>query len=1062
MALRTLGGLGLSGVSFRRPKPLLLLAYLTLEGPQDRRFLAELLWPHAADPRQSLSVAASQLRAAAPGALRAEAGRLWTRLECDALLLREAAANQEWQTVVDLYGGPFLAGLDLDDGNVELEEWLYGTRELLASHAQHALVELAERSLAGGNRRAAASLAERAAAMRDETDGDDDALLARLYALLVATSNPRAPALRQEAAAIGLELAADEAPQRRATAHNLPVPLTSFIGRTGQLAELKRLLDEGQRLVTIVGFGGNGKTRLSLALGHQLLAAQAFDQICFVSLETVTDPERLLPQVAAALGAPPGAHGPLEDLRGKLGERRALLILDNLEQVAAGAPRLLELLEACPGTSLLVTSREPLELPPETLFLLEGMTLPPDARAALAEPERYDGLGLYLNVARRFDPRFQLDAENVAATLRVCQLVDGSPLGLELAAALARVIPAQELAAELEANLDVLVSTLPAQPVRHSSLRAIFERTWALLTDAERSALAGSAVFHGGFTRDAAEAVVGMDLALLSALLDRSLLRRHAGRYYLHPVVKQYAREKLTEEPVARELRDRHAAHYLALLASKAPFDLTAGQRQAFEELDRDHADLRAAWEWAAESGRTDLLEPTLQLLSRYLITRGRLRELSQLLARAEAAAPEGSLLTALVMRMQAHIMMRNDAPGAQALLERALPIVERHGSDLQVAQIRFGLGMTMAFLGDPERARRFMLEALPALERHDDRELLGACLSNLGMFTADRDEEDGWIKRAVATSRRTGNTADLVKLLNNLAVTCALGYGDHRASIGFISEAIELEREEIGRPYLLAYFHCYAAYHHTNAGDEAGAARHAAAATRLLAERQPGEEYAFRDGLKANWAQGHVHYLRGDTELARAAAQQAAPEGNSYELLAWLALEAGDAQAAEEHRQAHLAALSPLTSVRARAHWLLVADLLRVEVLSLSAGGSEASGGLSAEALATLRAALAMIVAYRFVPLALEGFTTAYALAPAVTGDRLLAVAAHHPAARYHTRRRAGGLLQAREAGGGARGPASEPKRAAVAGLTPDALLTLARELDQRLGSAHVQVTEP
>ena len=117
---------------------------------------------------------------------------------------------------------------------------------------------------------------------------------------------------------------------------------------------------------------------------------------------------------------------------------------------------------------------------------------------------------------------------------------------------------------------------------------------------------------------------------------------------------------------------------------------------------------------------------------------------------------------------------------------------------------------------------------------------------------------------------------------------------------------------------------------------------------------------------------------------------------------------------------------------------------------------------GSGDEALATLRAALAMIVAYSFVPLALEGFTTAYALAPAVTGDRLLAVAAHHPAARYHTRRRAGGLLQAREAGGGARGPASEPKRAAVAGLTPDALLTLACELDQRLGSAHVQVTEP
>lgn len=534
-----------------------------------------------------------------------------------------------------------------------------------------------------------------------------------------------------------------------------------------------------------------------------------------------------------------------------------------------------------------------------------------------------------------------------------------------------------------------------------------------------------------------------MDLALLSALLDRSLLRRHAGRYYLHPVVKQYAREKLTEEPVARELRDRHAAHYLALLASKAPFDLTAGQRQAFEELDRDHADLRAAWEWAAESGRTDLLEPTLQLLSRYLITRGRLRELSQLLARAEAAAPEGSLLTALVMRMQAHIMMRNDAPGAQALLERALPIVERHGSDLQVAQIRFGLGMTMAFLGDPERARRFMLEALPALERHDDRE-----------------EQARWLRRATAANRRSGNTSDLVKVLEVTAMSLVADLGDYPGAIRLLDEAITKERDEIGRLDLLAYLHCEAAYCYVNLGDLTLAEEHSDAASRLLAERERRGDHRWDDRPLANWAVSHLHYARGDVERARAAAQAAAMETTSQKLLARIALEAGDALAAESHRQLHLDSVSPVTTRRVRLYAEIVSYLLRSDVVRLLLGparGRDRRGAPTDGALMELLTALDRIVEFGFVPLALEAFNAAFALAPEVTGSRLLALAATHPAGRYYTRLRAQRLLDGLEV---VQPPEGEPEPSQHAPedgaeASPTELIALAADLGRRLRGA-------
>lgn len=225
MRLRTLGGLALPGVSFRRHKPLLLLTFLAIEGPKDRRYLAELFWPVASSPRQSLSVALSQLRQEAPAVVEADEARLWASVECDAVLLREAAAGRDWRGVVDLHAGPFLEGIDVDDGNVELEEWLYFTREMLAAQAQRGLIEVA----------------------------------------------------------------------------------ASLVGREGELRDLQVRFEAGERLVTITGLGGVGKTALSVALAGRLLEGAVFDQVYFVPLEAIADPQEVVARIAAALTLPASA-----------------------------------------------------------------------------------------------------------------------------------------------------------------------------------------------------------------------------------------------------------------------------------------------------------------------------------------------------------------------------------------------------------------------------------------------------------------------------------------------------------------------------------------------------------------------------------------------------------------------------------------------------------------------------------------------------------------------------------------------------------------------------------
>ncbi|MBW7915117.1 MAG: hypothetical protein H3C53_00310 [Trueperaceae bacterium] len=1054
VVLNTLGGLALAGAEFGRPKPLLVLAFLALEGPQDTRYLAELAWPLARDPRQSLTVALSQLDAAVPGLVERGGARVSTLVDCDALQLAETAAGLDWQRVARLYRGPFLAGVQLAGGGAELEEWLFATRERLALAAQGAMLELAEDGLAEGDLPGATRLAERAAVLAPDAGGEL-ARLERLAALLAATGSPRLAALRREAEALGVTLR-DPAPRpRRATVHDLPDDLTPFVGREAELAALADLLGAGARLVTITGLGGIGKTRLALELARRLATTERYERIRYVALGGAPADELVETALQGVVGGRARARRVTDVADGHPTGGGVLLLLDDYDPAGSPPARVEALLARWPRLTVVVTAREPLGSAAESQYQLAGLALAP---GGVDEAAASDAVALYLQAARRYRPTVEVDAAN-ADVREICELVAGSPLALELAAALARVLPVAELRHELTVTLDVLAAASGDRSERHHGIRALFDSSWARLDAREREALTGCAVFVGGFTRAAAAEVLGLDLAGLGALLDRSLLTRSGDRYALHPLVRQYATEKLAEDPARGVWRLRHAEYYCALAESLRPFDQRAGERRALEELERDYPDLRSAWDRAASAGRADLIARALFMTARYLLLRGRPRELARLLSEAEAVAAPGSLLRARLLRWQAAGSGWEDPGGAELLLTQAFARLNALGLDDELGPIHYHLGLMRAFQGDAEAARRHWLTAIPLLEARDAEQLLGSAYSQVSLVTAEADEHEAWARRARRACVRAGTTAQLALCLAIEAGEADYAYGDSGLACRLLEEAIRLEELEGGRDDYLTLFLYRQVQDLVELGDLAKAEARLAAARRLTAERDTGR---YPDRLQypsIELAAATLHEARGERAAARAAAERA-PDGRlCREVLCRLALEEGDVAAAERH----LTRLTSLRgygfSTRVRLHERVMQQVLTGEVARARRHQAAAAGDPAAEeraraaALTALDAALEGAARWVFQPLALEAFVAVRALDPALCGAEALALAATHPAALRRVRRRAAAMLDPEAEA------AASAQVAPWLALTPNELVPvvtdLARQVRERLAAA-------
>jgi predicted ATPase len=713
MVLRTLGGLTLEGSTLGRPKPLLLLAYLALEGAQDRKHLSELFWPEAANPMLSLRTALTQLRQSAPGAFEGES-RLRATVACDARRFLEALEKGELERLQELYTGAFLKGFFLRELSAELEEWVYGTRESLAAQYREGLLKLAE-GMESSHALEVAKLAEEAYWLAGAPEPEPEQVV-RTYRLLVAGGNARAREVKAEAESFGLEL--DILPEVVKTAlepEKKPPALlptlfsrpTSFIGRELELAELRNLLaQEDCSLVTVLGAGGAGKTRLALKFAQEALEHETFaDGVYFADLMALADPELVPAAVAAALhGALPGKQ-PLAELSGLLRDKRALLVLDNFEHLVFAAGMLAEVLKHCPNLKLLVTSRERLNLSAEWVYGLEGLRYPksPFIRGDVEQSVNwgdFDAVRLFVQRARRsrcdFDPQGHL-----LHILKICRLVDGSPLGIELAAAWVRVMTPEEIAAEIAHNLDLLQSVERDASERQQSIRASFEHSWKLLSEKEQEALRRFAAFRRSFTQEAARQVTGASFMVLSSLVDKVMLSRDTnGRYHRHPLIIQFMDEKARAHPEeAAAMLARHSAYYLSFLARQ----LEEGPQVLEVELDN----LRDAWRFVVMKKDETALNNALPLLDRLYTLMGRYGEAEAVFALAAEGLEEGTLTWARVLARQGkHYPFLGQYKKSRALLETSLAVFRRYGSQQDTAFALRHLGFAAGCLTKVRNSR--------------------------------------------------------------------------------------------------------------------------------------------------------------------------------------------------------------------------------------------------------------------------------------------------------------------------------------------------------------------
>jgi predicted ATPase/DNA-binding SARP family transcriptional activator/Tfp pilus assembly protein PilF len=892
LRIETLGGLQLThadapieGLASRKAEA--LLVYLACQGrPQSRDLLADLLWDDLPPERSrsNLSVLLTSLRQqlglyiatdrltvafnrAAPYTLDLEAleMRLSAALPTPQAALDPAGADQV-ATALELYRGEFLQGFVLR-GATGFEQWALATHErvsrmviaarsalvaaYLAQGAYQAGLDQAHQLLqadpfneeAHGNLlRLLAASGQQATALahyagysrqlEQELNAAPGPQLVEIYrqlrsgalAPVKATPPPNPPVASRH------ELVATVRPGLR----NAPFQPNAFVGRQSELARITASLrDSSCRLLTLVGPGGVGKTRLALEVAATLSADFA-DGAVFVPLAGVDHEHLLADAIAAAIGVRfSGSADQLSQLLTALRDREILLVLDNFEHLLAGSEQLNALLFAAPRLRLLVTSREPLHLSAEWIFQVPGMEHPPvelESDTSGWKPlDDYSAVRLFVERARRARNDFTLDSQTAPHIARICRLVEGLPLAIELAASWVRTIPCAQIADDLRHNLGLLSSPLRDVPERHRSVRAVFDQSWRMLAPAEQRTLAQLSVFRGGFTLAAAREVVGAGdtpppaddsvLRTLSLLIDKSMLRQNqAGRYELHELLRQFVAEQL-DAADAVALEDRYSAYYLGLVHAQQDALYGPEPQLALAAIRTDLDHVRHAWGTAVRSNDGNSLRLAVAGLRRYCDYMGLLHEGADLFGSAaeatrtvvaEAGGPDAQhLLVELLLAWGRMLSKLARYDESNAVVAEAAALAQATGMHSSAAFAHCQWGTSLHSQGATEAAVAKFEQALELARaagepRAEAEALQGQAVIAFiqGAIPHARD----LFEQSLALYRAAGDRMWVSLVLNNLGVT-AYTAGDYAATERYLAEALAL-REGVGdmqgQPYTL------------------------------------------------------------------------------------------------------------------------------------------------------------------------------------------------------------------------------------------------------------------
>jgi predicted ATPase/Tfp pilus assembly protein PilF/DNA-binding XRE family transcriptional regulator len=591
--------------------------------------------------------------------------------------------------------------------------------------------------------------------------------------------------------------------------NNLPAQPTPFIGRQALLAELFDLVRQpGMRLLTLTGPPGIGKTRLSLALGTLALPHFA-DGVFFVALAPLRDPWLVLAAIGETLKIHEQAARPLLDpIKEELRAKEMLLVLDNFEQVVEAGDMVAELLRGAPGLRVLVTSREALRVYGEHDFAVPPMEAPvpgeePESVEALA---RYEAISLFVERARAADRTFGLNADNARAVARICVSLDSLPLAIELAAAQVRALSPEEILARVGARLDLLSGGPRDVPPRQQALRGAIDWSYELLADAEKIGFQRMAVFAGGCTLHAAQAIVGEGAeGLLQSLSSKSLLRRETRsdgetRFTMLETIREFALEKLRESGEERARRSDHAAYYLALEEEGSVHLRGPNQAEWLAKLEAEHDNMRSVLQWAISEGEANIALRLSSGLRWFWYMRDYLSEGRHWLEAAIACAPESRTPERGEALMSLGVLAGRQSDHAEAV--RALEESLRIFRDLEdvdgVARVLNNLGGVALEHGDYEHADRYYEEALGIWRERGNRLLASMALHNLSIMAytrADYDRALALIRECLSILEEEGKAASIGRVLTTMGEIYRL-QGNYEEAAKHYERSLEILRE--------------------------------------------------------------------------------------------------------------------------------------------------------------------------------------------------------------------------------------------------------------------------
>jgi predicted ATPase/DNA-binding SARP family transcriptional activator len=644
--------------------------------------------------------------------------------------------------------------------------------------------------------------------------------------------------------------------------YHVPASLGAFIGRAREMEQVVGLLrDPGCRLLTIVGTGGMGKTSLALQAARQLLPASQRGEVfvhgvAFVPLagvEALGGAEAtaqaaivsaLASQVADALHFTLSrGDAPHIQVINYLREKNLLLVLDNCEHLSPVADFAVELLQQSPQLTILATSRVRLNVHGEQVVELDGLPFPGThqrshghpankrltdtvsvqfprlpisrpLRQSIEELEHYDALQLFGRSAHASNPRFAWTPASIRAAAGICELVDGLPLGIELAASLVRLLPCEEIAREIESNLGFLQSTRRDMPERHQSLSAVFHHSWNLLSAAEQRVLQQLSVFRGGFSRDAAAQVAGASLAMLVSLADHSLVRPiaelapGAGRYQLLELVRQYAAEHLAAAEQCEGLgqpciRDRHCQYYLGFLAQRTADLRSSRQQTALAEIHQEIENIRAAWRWGVEQGYATLVGAASDGLFHVYEIRSWFQEGVELFAQAAprfagAAEPQAQVVWGKLLAYQGWFAFQvgRQAEGRE-LLQHSLMVLRSQANNAEMVSPLNHLAAVTYYAGDYTEANRLADQALAISTTCGDsygmavaKTILGQIAYLVGQYEDARRHS----RESLAIERELGNRWGTVFTLISLG-RVAQALGEYQEARHYFEEGLTIRQ---------------------------------------------------------------------------------------------------------------------------------------------------------------------------------------------------------------------------------------------------------------------------